>query len=45
MTTQSNAQEPPILLADGSPFPLWRDETVYRKVYCMEETERVDEFI
>lgn len=36
MTTQST-QGSPIMLPDGSEFPIWQDETEYRKVYYVDQ--------
>ena len=37
MTARSNGQSPPITLPDGAAFQLWRDETVYGQVYCVDQ--------
>ena len=37
MTRPSQAQDAPIVLADGTPFPLWEDETDYRKVHYVDQ--------
>ena len=37
MTAHSNAQDPPILLPDGTQFQIWEDETDYRKVYYVDQ--------
>ena len=37
MTTQSSVQDPPIILADGTEFQIWQDETDYRKVYYVDQ--------
>ena len=37
MTTQSHPQDAPILLPDGTSFPVWEDETDYRKVYYVDQ--------
>ena len=37
MTTQSHLQDAPILLPDGTRFPVWEDETDYRKVFYVDQ--------
>ena len=37
MTTQSNTQDSPILLPDGTEFQIWQDETDYQKVYYVDQ--------
>ena len=37
MTAQSSGQDAPTVLPDGTPFPLWEDETDYRKVYYVDQ--------
>ncbi len=37
MNTRSSAQESPIILPDGARFPIWQDETDYRKVYYVDQ--------
>ena len=37
MTTRSSAQDPPIVLPDGTEFQVWQDETDYRKVYYVDQ--------
>ena len=36
-TARASVQDPPILLPDGTQFPIWQDETDYRKVYCVDQ--------
>ena len=37
MTAQSNAQDTATVLPDGTRFAIWEDETVYRKVYYVDQ--------
>jgi len=37
MNRQSSAQGLPILLPDGTPFPVWEDETEYQRAYCVDQ--------
>ena len=37
MTTHSSAQGSPIILPDGTEFPIWQDETDYRTVYYVDQ--------
>ena len=38
MTTRSSIEKDvPTLLPDGTPFPVWQDETDYRKMYYVDQ--------
>ena len=37
MTTRSSTQESPIVLPDGTRFPIWQDETEYKTVHYVDQ--------
>ena len=37
MTPRSNAQDPPILLPDGTEFQIWQDKTDYRNAFYVDQ--------